>query len=173
MKPLITDLDEIKRLAAQRHDEFDVLRHYLEFRDDLTDAEIDAMVDEIAAPIVAAVDCTQCANCCRSLNVYLVPEDAQRLSDGLHIPLDEISVHYVDHDEAQQVGEWGKFSTSPCAFLKGKLCSVYEHRPETCRTYPMFTPDFRWTLDDTIEGAGLCPIIYNVLSALVERTEKQ
>jgi hypothetical protein len=169
MDNLITDLNDIKRLAAERADEFDVMRHYLAFRDDLTDEQIDALVDEIAAPIVKAIDCTQCGNCCRSLDVYLVPDDAQRLANGLHIPLDEIETRHIEHEDAQKVDEWGKFRMSPCVFLQGKLCSVYEHRPETCRTYPVFTPDFRWTLDNTIAGATLCPIIYNVLVAAVQK----
>lgn len=165
---LTTDLDQIKRLAAERHDEFEVMRYMLEFRDDLSDTEIDAVVDAVAAPIIDAIDCTQCANCCRSLDVYVTPEDARRLAPVAHIPLDEI----IEHEQAWKVGEWGKFRAKPCAFLNGKLCSVYEQRPETCRTYPAFTPDFRWTLDDIIEGAGLCPIIYNVLVAMVEKADQ-
>ncbi len=171
MQPLVTDLDEIERLAAARQDAFEVMRYMLEFREDVPDATIDALVESVAAPIVDAIDCTQCANCCRHLDVYLTAADAERLAQGLMISLDEIEEHYIDHDEARQVGEWGKFSTSPCALLSGKRCSVYEHRPETCRTYPAFTPDFRWTLQDTIDGAALCPIIYNVLSAMVEKVE--
>jgi Fe-S-cluster containining protein len=171
MPDLITDLDEIKRRAAERHDAFEVMRYMLELADELPDAEIDALVDEVAAPIIAAIDCTQCANCCRSLDVYLTPEDANCLAEGVHIPLNAILDAYVDQPAAQAVDEWGKFHARPCAFLKGNLCSVYAHRPESCRLYPSFTPDFRWTLEDTIEGASLCPIIYNVLSAMVEKVE--
>ena len=136
-------------------------------RDKLDDAKLDTYVEQIAAPIIAAIDCTKCANCCRSLDVYLVEDDARRLADGLMIPLDAVETRYIDHESAAEVEEWGKFRQRPCAFLDGKLCSVYAHRPESCRLYPAFTPDFRWTLDDTIEGASLCPIIYNVLVASV------
>ena len=172
MPNLITNLDAIKQLAAERADAFKVLQYQLEYRDDLTDVHIDAIVDEVAAPIVDAIDCTQCANCCRSLDVYLTPEDADRLADGLHIPVDQVETRYVEHYDAEQVGEWGRFRERPCAFLNGKLCSVYAHRPETCRTYPAFTPDFRWTLDDTIEGASVCPIIYNLLVAMIDKVDE-
>jgi Fe-S-cluster containining protein len=100
--------------------------------------------------------------------VYLVPDDAQRLAEGLVIPLADVDIRYLEHDSAAEVEEWGKFRQKPCAFLSGKRCSVYAHRPETCRTYPALTPDFRWTLEDTIEGAAICPIIYNVLAALCD-----
>jgi Fe-S-cluster containining protein len=166
MAALITDLNQIKHLAAQRHDEFEIMRYLLELDDDRTDAEIDAMVDEIAAPIIAGIDCTQCANCCRSLDVYLTENDVQHLADGIHIPVEDVIGHHIDTELAAQVDEWGKFRTHPCAFLQGNLCSVYAHRPESCRLYPAFTPDFRWTLSDMIGGAGMCPIIYNVLAAV-------
>jgi hypothetical protein len=168
---ILTDLPTIQRLADQRRDDFEVMRYLLELNDDVSDAHLDALVEQVAVPIIAAIDCTACANCCRGLAVYLVPEDAQRLAAGLHIPLDEIETRFIDRDSAAQVEEWGKFRDKPCAFLRGTLCSVYEHRPETCRLYPQFTPDFRWTLADTLDGAGACPIIYNVLVALLDVVE--
>jgi Fe-S-cluster containining protein len=169
---LITDLDEIRRLADERRDEFEVLRYTLEGDDDLTDAEIDAAVDSIAQPIIAAIDCTKCANCCQGLLVSLVPEDAVRLADGIDIPVDQVVTQYVDLERGREVEEWGVFRHRPCVFLRDKLCSIYPHRPASCRTYPLFTPDFRWTLEHTIAGAGTCPIIYNVLSAMVMRADE-
>ena len=169
-QPLVTDLDQIKQLAAQHHDDFEVMRYMLEADDDLDNTELDAQIDAIAAPIIAAIDCKQCANCCRSLDVYLTEPDAQRLANGIHIPVDEILTGYID--SAAEVEEWGKFRARPCAFLQDKLCSVYAHRPESCRIYPVFTPDFRWTLTDTIEGAALCPIIYNTLVAMLDQVDE-
>ncbi|MEP7293563.1 MAG: YkgJ family cysteine cluster protein [Chloroflexota bacterium] len=165
----ITDLDEVRRLAQEHRGRFDLLRAMLERSKKLNDARFDAYVETTAAPIIAAIDCTKCANCCRSLDVYLIEEDAKRLSEGLMIPLIEIETRYVDQEAAAEEEEWGLFRQRPCAFLDGKLCSVYAHRPESCRIYPAFTPDFRWTLEDTIEGSSICPIIYNVLTALCDR----
>lgn len=163
---LETDLERIKTLAQVHHDDFEVLRYQLENDDDLDDAQLDAFVERIAAPISAAIDCTKCANCCRSLDVYLTEADARRLAAGIAIPLNALLDQAIDREAAVVVEEWGMFRQRPCAFLASKLCSVYAHRPESCRAYPAFTPDFRWTLEDTIAGARLCPIIYNVLSAL-------
>ncbi len=169
---LETDLNRIARLAAARHDEFEVLRYTVELlEDELSDAALDALVDALAAPILAAVDCTRCANCCRSLDVYLTPEDVARLADGLAIPTAEAAARYVDHEAAEAAGEWGKLRAKPCAFLRDMRCSIYPHRPESCRTYPALTPDFRWTLPDILEGAGGCPIIYHVLDALIQRLD--
>ena len=65
----------------------------------------------------------------------------------------------------------GEFSER--AFLNGKLCTIYFRRPESCCAYPIFTPDFRWTLADTLEGAAVCPIIYHVLDALTKVLESR
>lgn len=167
----ITDLEIISNLAKSRFDEFAVMRYMLIGNDDLSDSAIDALVEEIAAPIVAKIDCTECANCCRSLQVSLTPSDAQRLADGLTIPLNDIVAVLVDLEAGAQVDEWGVFRHSPCTLLKDKRCSVYSHRPESCRVYPMFTPDFRWTLEHTIAGASGCPIIYNVLDEFLKRAQ--
>jgi Fe-S-cluster containining protein len=171
MSTIITDLQQIQQLAQQRQDDFEVLRYMLEFDDDLNDSKLDAYIEALAAPIIAAIDCTQCANCCHSLDVYLTQQDAHRLAQGLNQPVDTVIARYIDRASAASVDEWGKFAERPCPLLCGKRCSVYARRPETCRTYPAFTPDFRWTLADTIQGAGICPIIYNVLVALLDQVD--
>lgn len=171
MENLVIDLDQLRTLSQQRFDEFDVMRYMLQGDETLTDEEIDAEVERIAEPIIAAIDCTACANCCQSLEVALTPDDASRLAQRLGLSNVILVNQFVDLERGRDVEEWGVFRHRPCVFLKGKLCSVYDHRPETCRTYPMFTPDFRWTLEYTIAGAGGCPIIYNVLSAFLRRAE--
>jgi Fe-S-cluster containining protein len=173
MQSLVTDLDEMRRLATERHETFTALRDALEFDETLTDDALDSLVEAIAAPIAAAIDCKQCANCCRSLDVCLVPPDIDRLSTALHIPIEDVITRYADEDLGQAHGEWAVIPAHPCPFLSGKLCSIYEHRPHACRVYPQFTPDFRYNMDDTIEGASFCPIIYNTLVALAERIQTE
>src|SRR5690554_5887783 len=136
---LVTDLDDIRRLSSQRRDEFEVLMYRLQYDDDLTDAWLDTAVDRIAAPIIAQIDCTQCGNCCRALHVALSPSDIPRLAKRTGMSEGEFEAAYVDHDYAQQHGEWGVINRRPCPFLNGKLCSVYAERPQTCREYPFLT----------------------------------
>lgn len=167
---MIIGLDEIKVLAEQRKDEFDVMRYQLQYDDDLQDEDIDALAESVAQPIIAAIDCTKCANCCRNLDVQLGEDDLQRLAEGLNVPIEAIRQHVelIPSDDPDIVGI---FKPKPCAFLTGNLCSVYAHRPTACRDYPQFTPDFRWMLNWMIEGAHLCPIIYNVLDVMVAKVD--
>ena len=158
-----TNLDFIAAEALRRADDYEAFAHYIELQE-LSDEKLDAMVETIAASIVEAIDCTQCANCCRSLDIYLTEADGKRLADSIDVPLASI----VDHEQAQRHGEWGMFSRKPCRFLDNNLCTIYSHRPESCRVYPVFTPDFRWTVEMILDGVGLCPIIYNVIEALQE-----
>lgn len=168
--PLITDLDKLKHLVDEKRDAFEVMRYQLQDDEDLDDAVIDALVDKIAAPIIDIIDCTACANCCRSLDVQLGNDDLERLAAGLDVPLDNIATHVAvkAYDDPDIVGI---FAPKPCAFLEGNLCSVYAHRPTSCRDYPQFTPDFRWMLEWMINGAHLCPIIYNVLVAMLKEVD--
>ncbi len=169
--PLVTDLNEIRRLSTERHAEFDAMREALEFDGNLTDDALDALVESLAEPITAAIDCKQCANCCRSLDVCLVPNDVDGLSAALDIPIEDVIELYADEQRGATMGEWAVMPAHPCPLLRGNLCSVYAHRPHACRVYPQFTPEFRYNIEDTIEGAAFCPIIYNTLSALAERVE--
>ena len=168
---LVTNLDEMRRLAAEKREAFEAMRVALEFDGTLTDDALDALVEEIAQPITAAIDCTQCANCCRVLDVCLVPPDIDRLSTALNISIDEVVTRYADEDLGAAQGEWAVIPAKPCPMLRGNLCSIYAQRPHACRIYPQFTPAFRYNLEDIIEGASYCPIIYNVLTALAERVE--
>ncbi len=172
MAELITDLAAIQALADGHADDFEVLKHQLQLIDHIDDAALDAWVESIAAPIIAAIDCRECANCCRSLHVYLTPEDADRLAQGLTTSVHTVIDQYIDHKSAQPVDEWGRMRAQPCPLLQGKLCTVYAHRPQTCRTYPALTPDFRWVMDFLIGGAGLCPIITNTLCAVLDRLDE-
>lgn len=167
----ITDLATIAQLAEQRHDEFDVLRYRLQLDDDLTDEQIDQHVRTIAAPILAGIDCRECGNCCRALDVELGEDDVQRLASGLQTTHADIRAHVALQDRGDP-DVIGIFHPKPCPFLRGKLCSVYQHRPTTCRDYPALTPDFRWLLDYLIGGSALCPIIYNVLDQVSARIDE-
>lgn len=155
----ITDLNHIAEEAIRRADDYDAFGYYVRLQE-MSDQEFDRLVEDIAKPIIEAIDCTDCANCCHSLDVYLTQADEARLRQI--IPLDTI----IDYEGAQAQGEWACLAKMPCPLLNGKLCSVYEHRPEACRAYPAFTPDFRWIIRDVLGGIGSCPIIYNVIEQL-------
>ena len=163
--PLEHDLSIIAQHAAEHVNNNTAFRYFIEL-DERSDEALDALVNEIAAPVIATIDCTACANCCRNLDVYLIETDAIGLMTATGQSQRTLEKTVIDRQRAAEVDEWGVVKHKPCPFLNGKLCSIYEHRPQSCRLYPTFTPDFRWTLEDMFGGVGLCPIIFNVVERL-------
>jgi Fe-S-cluster containining protein len=55
----------------------------------------------------------------------------------------------------------------PCPLHDGRLCTVYEHRPQVCRDFPQAVganPVAR--LQIWVEYARICPITFNVIEQL-------
>ncbi|TWI66031.1 hypothetical protein LZ24_02942 [Desulfobotulus alkaliphilus] len=81
--------------------------------------------------------------CCRNLNLYLYPYDVLRLCKAL----DMTSSDFMDRhtDVVMRKGEFfpevllrmAENEEKTCPFLTDQGCSVYLHRPDTCRTFPV------------------------------------
>ena len=169
MLAVLTDLAQIAALAEAHRDDDDAFGHYIAImweREGRDPAALDALVETIAADVIPRIDCSACANCCRSITVGLEPDDVPRLAVGLDLSLDETMARYVDRERGAQEDEWGVIRSSPCPLLAGKRCSIYAHRPQSCRDYPALTPDFLYLYPVIVQGAGLCPIIFNVIERL-------
>ena len=88
--------------------------------------------------------CDQCGMCCRSLFIFIGPEDLQR-----EPRLKKAVSPLKNRPEEQAL--FGEFSNKyllsagwaiPCPFLgDDNLCEIYETRPENCRTWE---PDKNW-----------------------------
>lgn len=165
------DLQEIASQARDRRDEFDVMRYQFQYDDTLEDDVLDTIVEDIAQPIIEQIDCTACGNCCRALDVYLDQVDVASIAEALDIPQQTIIAQYIDQLRAEKEDEWGMFKQKPCTFLVGKKCSIYAYRPQACRDYPVLTPYFRWIMEDMLDGAMLCPILYHVLDAMSQQVD--
>lgn len=85
-----------------------MLRHAAEVKSDLTDTL-----------------CTECALCCDG-SLFADVELAGR-AEAAHMEMLGIE---VDED-----GSRGGVMTLPCVALHGRRCSIYAHRPGTCRTF--------------------------------------
>ena len=58
----------------------------------------------------------------------------------------------------------------PCPMLDGKLCSIYENRPEVCRSFPhLEQPGFTTRLMGVIDNVAICPIAFNAFEELKTR----
>ena len=93
-----TVVEEWRRSAEQHDDEnYEFLRS-LKFRDYGYDTdELAAVLHERAFQIV---DCTRCANCCKTMDIKFDDEDIERIAGHLNTPTAEfIETHLVAEEE--------------------------------------------------------------------------
>ena len=80
------------------------------------------------------VDCTRCANCCKTMIVELDEADIERIARHLDMPREAFIETYLEpaeHESAHRMRE------RPCPFLgSDDLCTIYDVRPTGCREYP-------------------------------------
>jgi len=150
-------------MALQKEQEND---HFMLSLKEYDGVQLDAMVHEINDKVSAAIDCTLCGNCCKTLVVSVSPEELQGLSQFLQLTEEATKEQYIEESAA------GRYfiSKMPCHFLADKKCTIYEQRFTDCREFPhLHKPGFRERFSGTLMHYGSCPIIYNVIEELKER----
>lgn len=129
--------------------------------------ELDATVHALAETVSAAIDCTTCAHCCRTLQITVTHDDSARLATRLGLSGEVFEERFTTLT-AQQTRH---ITHSPCPFLGEDLrCTVYEDRPKVCRDYPSLgKTHFRTRARNILENTPHCPIIFNVWDQLKQR----
>jgi len=159
---VITDLVQIRTLGEKKRDENFRFRRFMKSRD-----HSDRVLRRIAEGIEQQIDCTACANCCKTSTTEVSERDIDRLARHLRIPREQFLGDYTMLDEEGALSL--RFTPEAgCVFLEGNLCSVYEARPDICQRYPHMVrgngsiASRMWTF---VDRAAVCPIVYNALEA--------
>lgn len=159
-----TDINRLRRLAAQKEDENWGFRSFLKCGSGLSIEEVDAAVHRHYENISRQIDCTECANCCRCVLPELSLRDIARLAVRLGILQEELIARHL---KPAEFGGKHTFKSLPCPFLSDNTCTVYDARPEACRSYPHLHKDqFVFRLMAVISNCSVCPIVYNVFERL-------
>lgn len=99
------------------------------------------------------IHCDNCktSSCCRKYNVLVTQFDVERLCKGLNISEAELrrkhlteAVDWCEDYKFQLTCDEDDDGEEKCKFLKEQddgqfRCSIYEHRPEICRSFDMNT----------------------------------
>lgn len=86
-------------------------------------------------PPEPAVHCDNCSALCCRLTVVLMPED--RAVPAEFVAIDPAGLRVMARGE-----------NGYCLALKGKLCGIYEQRPQACRRFRMAGPYCRAIRED-------------------------
>jgi Fe-S-cluster containining protein len=160
---LITDLEEIRRYALRNEKKNWKFRTFLKSIDKPS-IKIDPVVHRIYADVVKQIDCTRCANCCKTLQAVVTRDEIVTISGHLNIPETEFISRYL---KLQPFSSEHAFAQRPCPFLENNLCRIYEIRPEDCRSYPhLWKKEFRSRTMGVIANYAICPIVFNVYEQL-------
>ncbi len=157
---MITDLEEIATLSNLKEEENE---QFVDFLKSCNSNQVDEAVLKLNAVIEPQIDCTKCANCCKTLMVNVTAVEAEKLSSFLAISLDETKNKYLEEGLQQSF----IMKSMPCSFLEGTKCSIYENRFEGCKEFPNLNKTgFTKRLFTTMMHYDRCPIIFNVVEEL-------
>ena len=88
--------------------------------------------------------CSGCGECCRWTGAVLLEGfDSPRLAAHLGLSEQEFIDRYTRLAPNRRQLALLDQADGSCAFLKGDQCSVYEARPEQCRTFP-----YAWSVQE-------------------------
>ena len=108
-------------------------------------------------------ECTRCNRCCRHETgyVFMSERDIERLCRGLSLGREAFVGRYCRNVQLGPTSWLSLLETDDfdCIFWKDGGCSVYEHRPLQCRSYPFWQANLESdeTWQDTAtqcEGVG-------------------
>ena len=149
-----TDLSRIRDLSQEHDDENWEFRSWLKQN---APNNIDGVVKALSQKYFALIDCTQCANCCRSLQTEFKKSELHTIAKTLGQSIEAFEKQFMTEGSVNP----------PCPMLDGKLCSIYENRPEVCRSYPhLEQPHFTTRLMGVIDNVAICPIAFNAYEEL-------
>ena len=84
--------------------------------------------------------CTGSGKCCTVHGdyayVFMTQEEQQRIAQGLGLTLRRFRKQHT----YRVLGQWRslRFPDGRCTFLRDRQCSIYETRPQQCRTWPFW-----------------------------------
>jgi Fe-S-cluster containining protein len=160
MDELITNLVYISEAARLKKTDFEFLKKQVK---NIPLSQFDSMVHPLVSEVTAAIDCTQCGNCCRYQEPGVSTEEIETLAGLKQMGAENFKDLHVAWDREGVAFLCNK----PCIFLEGNICSVYHSRPGSCADFPgLQRPRLKWRMKQVEENYGICPIVFNVVEKL-------
>jgi Fe-S-cluster containining protein len=155
--------------SAQQHDDenYEFLRS-LKFREHGYDP--DELAAELHKEAFQIVDCTRCANCCKTMEIKLSDEDIGRIAGHLNMVVDEF---FEGHLESYEEDGPYKLRHKQCPFLdEDDHCNIYDVRPSVCREYPHTDKEgFTFRTMGIANNALTCPAVFWIVEEMKKRSK--
>ena len=159
--PLVKEPEAVALLSKSKDEENWAFRNYLKGKGS---KEVDKVVQELNKDVSSQIDCTQCGNCCKTINAAFTSDEAEITAPHLNISGKSFLAKYCQHHELDDIYY---IKNPPCVFLKENKCTVYEKRPASCAEYPHLNkPNFIFRTMSVLENYKICPIVFNVVERL-------
>ena len=150
------DVNRIRLLAEAKEEENWRFRSYLKGAN-LSTAALDRLVWRHLEAVTRHTDCCACANCCKVVSPLLTTRDVRRLAGHLGMEEAQLITDYLRPSKEKARYALGQL---PCRFLNGTRCSVYDVRPDDCRSFPhLHKREFRSRLIRVVENCSICPTV--------------
>lgn len=164
MSSMSIDLEKYKNLAQQKQAEH---RNFLATLKKKAPKNLDKIVQEVHQEVFQEIDCTKCANCCKSLGPLFTEADIQRISKHFKMKMPAFENMFLQVDEdGDKI-----FQSMPCPFLgDDNLCSIYDVRPKACREFPHTDRKKIYQINQlTLKNTLICPAAYLFVEKLKDR----
>jgi uncharacterized protein len=154
------------KLNAQAHD--DENYSFLRGLKRRSSKMVDRVARQLHQDVFQIIDCTRCANCCRTLQPSFSDEEIDRIADYLGKSREEFIAAYLELDNEKKQYQT---RTTPCPLLgEDGRCTVYEVRPRECRDYPYTDKkDFTCHTISRAQGALDCPAAFAIVEGIKKR----
>ena len=148
-------------------DQEDRSRRFTRWTKMLDSKRVDQQAREAHAQVFSQLDCTKCANCCRTLTVALEKSDIPRIASHLELSVADFRERYVRVNEQGQP----EINAQPCPFLaESGACTIYAVRPKTCADFPHTNKrSFSTRSWSHAVNSVDCPAVYHILEEMKRR----
>jgi Fe-S-cluster containining protein len=133
-----------------------------------SDREVDRAAHRLHQEAFSIIDCTQCANCCKTVSPVFAADDIARIARRLEMDAVAFTAQYLvkcNHEQG-----WEPKSL-PCPFLgTDNRCTIYEVRPMVCAEYPYTDkPEISSRTHSIAAKALECPAVFYIVEQMRAR----
>lgn len=143
----------------------DEIKKYKRFLQQANRSEVIRQLPDLHEQAFSAVNCLDCAACCKNYSPRFKVPDIRRISRYLKLKESVFIDTYLNLDDEGDYVTKGK----PCPFLNiDNTCSIYEVRPSDCARFPYTDEDvFIKRAHITLKNVTFCPAAKFVLDKLI------